>query len=103
MTEDWKTLVLKKQAEVSSQIPSAWRLPAEYTDISETTNKNVLDIPRRCGILSQKQLDITENYDATSNAGGGGGGSLIYLLAAREVCNYYININNTLRAVFTAG
>lgn len=89
MTEDWKTLVLKKQAEVSSQIPSAWRLPAEYTDISETTNKNVLDIPRRCGILSQKQLDITENYDATS---------LLQKMHRRELSAYEVTEAFCIRA-----
>ena len=66
MADDWKTLVSKKQAEVFSQIPPAWRLPTEYTDISEEDSNNVLDVPRRCGILSAKQLDITENHDATS-------------------------------------
>lgn len=89
MTEDWKTLVLKKQAEVSSQIPSAWRLPAEYTDISETTNRNVLDIPRRCGILSQKQLDITENYDATS---------LLQKMHRRELSAYEVTEAFCIRA-----
>jgi Tfp pilus assembly protein PilO len=64
--EDWKLLVEKKQAEVSAQIPSSWRLAAEYTDISETASKNVLDIPRLCGIMTPKQLNITENHDATS-------------------------------------
>lgn len=64
--ENWKVLVQKKQAEVSAQIPSPWRLAADYTDISETASNNVIDIPRRCGILTPKQLDITENYDATS-------------------------------------
>lgn len=89
MTEDWETLVLKKQAEVSSQIPSAWRLPAEYTDISETTNRNVLDIPRRCGILSQKQLDITENYDATS---------LLQKMHRRELSAYEVTEAFCIRA-----
>jgi len=89
MTEDWKTLVLKKQAEVSSQIPPAWRLPAEYTDISETTNRNVLDIPRRCGILSQKQLDITENYDATS---------LLQKMHRRELSAYEVTEAFCIRA-----
>ena len=27
---------------------------------------NVLDVPRNCGILSKQELEITENYDATS-------------------------------------
>lgn len=66
-TENWEVLVQKKEVEVSAQIPSAWRLAPEYTDgISETASNNVIDVPHRCGLLSTKQLDITENHDATS-------------------------------------
>lgn len=65
--ESWEILVQKKQTEVAAKIPDAWRLSSEYTaDISETANTNVLDVPRRCGILSPKQIEITENYDATA-------------------------------------
>ncbi|KAJ6155263.1 Amidase [Penicillium chermesinum] len=67
MVETWETLVAKKQAEAADKIPSAWRLPSEYTvDVSETSSLNVLDIPRRSGLLSEKQLEITETNDATS-------------------------------------
>lgn len=59
--------MLRKQAEAAAKIPSDWCLPAEYTtNVSETAGTNVLDVPRRCGILSAKQLEITENHDATS-------------------------------------
>jgi hypothetical protein len=64
--ESWTEAVKQKQAEVASQIPTAWRLPAEYTDISQTKSTNVLDVPHRCGLLSPKQLEITEKYDATA-------------------------------------
>ncbi|KAJ5924995.1 Amidase [Penicillium verhagenii] len=63
--ETWQSLVQKKQADVAARIPAAWRLSAEYINISETANTNVLDVPRRCGILSPQQIEITENYDAT--------------------------------------
>ncbi|KAJ5907333.1 Amidase [Penicillium taxi] len=67
MSETWEVLVQKKQADEAAKIPAEWRLPAEFTkDISETESTNVLDVPRRCGILSEKQLDITEKNDATS-------------------------------------
>ncbi|RAK96810.1 putative general amidase [Aspergillus ibericus CBS 121593] len=63
----WETIVQKKQAEAAAKIPSAWRLRAEFTaDISEKASANVLDVPRQCGLLSARQLDITENYDATA-------------------------------------
>lgn len=65
-TDSWETLVQAKQAEAASKIPGPWRLPAVYTNISETASTNVFDVPRRCGILTPKQLEITENHDATS-------------------------------------
>ncbi|KAJ5604365.1 Amidase [Penicillium lagena] len=64
--ESWTEIVKQKQAEVATQIPPAWRLSAEYTDISPTKSTNVLDVPRQCGLLSPKQMEITEKYDATA-------------------------------------
>ncbi|GLA48863.1 hypothetical protein AnigIFM63604_004447 [Aspergillus niger] len=65
--EQWETIVQKKQADAAAKIPQAWRLPAEFTaNVSETAPTNVLDVPRKCGLLSAKQLEITENYDATA-------------------------------------
>lgn len=49
-------------------IPSAWRIPEELM-ISETSGTNVLDVPRRSGILTERQLEITEKYDATDLLG----------------------------------
>lgn len=63
-TETWEALVQKKQAEGAAKIPVTWRLPSDFTNISETASLNVIDVPRRCGLLSARQLDITERYDA---------------------------------------
>jgi len=64
--EDWQDIVRKKRAEAADKIPTAWRLPTEYTaNISETSSNSVLHVPRECGLLTAKQLDITEKYDAT--------------------------------------
>ncbi|PWY89694.1 amidase [Aspergillus sclerotioniger CBS 115572] len=65
--QQWETIVKKKQVEAAAKIPLAWRLPAEFTaNISEKASNNVLDVPRKCGLLSPRQLDITESYDATA-------------------------------------
>lgn len=65
--EDWQVTVKAKQEEAAAKIPEAWRIPATFTDgISETASNNVLHVPRECGVLTVKQLDITENYDATA-------------------------------------
>ena len=63
--ESWEVLVHKKQLENDAKIPTAWRISEELTKISQTSDMNVLDVPRRSGILSARQLEITENYDAT--------------------------------------
>lgn len=33
------------------------------TNTSQYESVNVLDIPQRCGLLSSRQLDITEKWD----------------------------------------
>ena len=66
-TQQWQDIVKEKQAEAAARIPQAWRLPPEVTaSISENASTNVLDVPRQSGLLSLRQLDITENYDATA-------------------------------------
>lgn len=63
--ESWEVLVHKKQLEDAAKIPNAWRISEELAKISQTSGMNVLDIPRQSGILSARQLEITEKYDAT--------------------------------------
>ncbi|KAJ5682671.1 hypothetical protein N7462_005836 [Penicillium macrosclerotiorum] len=66
----------RKQAELAAAIPAEWRLPAHLIpagmlspaeSITEGPKQygrvNVMSIPRSCGILSAKELDITEKYD----------------------------------------
>ncbi|RMZ67257.1 acetamidase [Pyrenophora seminiperda CCB06] len=64
---NWRTLAASKRASVYSKIPPAWRLSTSQTvQFTETSPISVLDVPRMCGILTEKELDITENYDATA-------------------------------------
>ena len=66
----------RKQAELNAAIPTEWRLPAHVIpagmlSIAESITKgpkqysrvNVMGIPRTCGLLSSKELEITEKYD----------------------------------------
>ncbi|KAJ5574815.1 hypothetical protein N7450_008714 [Penicillium hetheringtonii] len=66
----------RKQAEVAAAIPAQWRLPESLIpegmlspaeSITEGPKRygrvNVMEIPRTCGILTSKELDITEKYD----------------------------------------
>lgn len=89
-SEPWQSVVQRKQDEAFRQIPPYWRLPSEYTqNISENARNNVLDVPRRCGLLSPKQLEITENYDATS---------LLQMLHGRKLSSYEVTEAFCVRA-----
>ncbi|KAL1405329.1 hypothetical protein Q8F55_008958 [Vanrija albida] len=60
MTNDnktWEDVAAAKQAARDALIPDAWRLPKETLD---NLPKNVLDVPRKSGILTERELEITE-------------------------------------------
>ncbi|KAF4998732.1 hypothetical protein FGRMN_3058 [Fusarium graminum] len=60
--EAFRTSLLE---EFGSTVPEELLLPRTLID---NPPKDVTGIPRSCGILSKRELDITENYDATSLA-----------------------------------
>ncbi|KAL4863796.1 hypothetical protein BDV12DRAFT_177020 [Aspergillus spectabilis] len=63
----WQEIAAKKRAEVATKIPPEWRLPAHYTDrVDETSTWNILHVPRECGLLSARELEITEKYDSVA-------------------------------------
>jgi len=63
---DWQSISAKKKEERAAKIPESWRLPESTTkQISKDAHFNVLDIPRSCGILTEREVELTEKYDAT--------------------------------------
>jgi amidase len=63
---DWRLLTQSKRDSLAATIPQAWRLPTSMTSqFHKDAALNVLDVPRKCGILTPQELDITENHDAT--------------------------------------
>lgn len=63
---DWEALAKSKRDALAAKLPKDWLLPAEQTaTYHEQATNSVLDVPRTCGLLSDDELDITENYDAT--------------------------------------
>lgn len=60
----YKTIALQKQREQHARIPKAWVLPT----LPPPSQLDVCSIPRTCGILTKKELEITEHHDATSLA-----------------------------------
>ncbi|KPI44635.1 Acetamidase [Cyphellophora attinorum] len=70
--EDWKAKVARKQASLQAKVPKEWRLPESITSLlklplAEHPNRLIdLDIPRRSGLLSERELQITEKYTVRS-------------------------------------
>lgn len=63
---EWKRKAEKKRTEVASKIPQQWLLPYHILDnIAYGTTDNVLDVPRKSGILTNAELSLTEDFDAT--------------------------------------
>jgi hypothetical protein len=64
LTPKWQSVSWQKKDQQFASIPSQWRLP-QSPPASVT---NYLNIPRECGLLTEKEVDITEHYDATGLA-----------------------------------
>jgi amidase len=82
MTSTWQEISIKKKAEQATRIPRAYLLPKHF----KPNAVNVLHVPRTCGLLSQRQIDITENNDATSLAAAIAGREYSSLEVAEAFC-----------------
>lgn len=67
-SQTWQARAHDKWTQCQSLIPEAWKLPSavlqSLAQPLETSKNNLveLDIPRRSGILTSKELNITETY-----------------------------------------
>ena len=65
-TSNWQDLVAAKRHECEQKIPRDWLLSADQLAlVQETPCLLDIDIPRRSGLLSEVELDLTENYTAS--------------------------------------
>lgn len=68
-TNGWQTRGAEKRARCQSLIPKAWELPSALVQSLshplKTSKNNLveLDIARRSGLLTEKELRVTEAYD----------------------------------------
>lgn len=53
-TKDWKAVSAAKQAQRDATIPAAWRIKVD------PSVKDVMDVPKTCGVLTPKEIEITE-------------------------------------------
>lgn len=59
-TEEWKTISEKAKQILNDSIPTEWRIPKDK--LPSDDQLNVTGVPAQCGILSEKDLEITESY-----------------------------------------
>ena len=62
MGQEWQDIAKRKREEQATKIPKAWMLSSQPS----VNLNNVTDVPRRCVILNEKELYITEQHDATA-------------------------------------
>lgn len=64
----WETKVAAKQQSNRDKIPKEWLLPSSVLEalqmpLAEHPNRvNDMDIPRKSGVMTEKELEITEKY-----------------------------------------
>jgi amidase len=63
-TPKWQSVAWQKKDQQFARIPNQWRLP----QLPPSTVTNFLQVPRECGLLTEKELDITGHCDATALA-----------------------------------
>jgi amidase len=64
---NWQTVSAAKREQNAAKIPKEWRLPeSTLSMVNDKADLNVLDVPRKSGILSEKEIELTEEYDAVA-------------------------------------
>lgn len=88
--ELWSDVATRKRSEVAQRVPSEWKLsPETLAMIDPGADINVMDIPRTCGLLTDKEFQITEKHDATD---------LIAKMAAKELSSAEVTLAFCKRA-----
>ena len=77
MPDTWRDIASRKQAAREARIPPEWRLQKTASG----SGHDVLTVPRQCGILTDHEIKITEDYDATG---------LLHELAAGSVKSEHV-------------
>lgn len=93
--DSWQAKASARRAQRDSALPAEWKLPSAIWDslkLPLESNKNnliELDIVRKSGILTQKELEITENFDVDA---------LLNLLATGKLSALEVTIAFSKRA-----
>jgi len=61
---EWEDIAKDKRAEIRNLIPDEWRLSEDQLQRAwSNKDRNVLRVAQECRILTDKELEITEQYD----------------------------------------
>jgi amidase len=64
---DWKALAAHRRQSLLNKIPPGWHIRKSLANpIGPSVKRDVMNVPRESGILTQRELEITEKYDATA-------------------------------------
>ena len=55
MSHSWKDVAADKYERITKSIPSEWKID------TKNLSDNVMDVPAKCGLLSEEELKITES------------------------------------------
>lgn len=71
---DWRAAIKRKRQERVDRTPKEWLLDEQFLNSldcgpTRPTSVHELDVPRKSGILSEREVQITENYTATELLG----------------------------------
>ena len=64
--QSWQDVGNKYRAAITAKIPESLHLHPSIVHSISSSSQSVLEVPRRCGLLTEEEIDITENYDAVS-------------------------------------
>ncbi|CAE7007194.1 hypothetical protein PTNB85_01385 [Pyrenophora teres f. teres] len=89
----WETKVAAKQQAAREKIPKDWLLPASVTDALQFPLSehpiNMMDMPRKSGVMTERELDITEKYTVTE---------LLTLMAQGDLSSLEVTVAFSKRA-----
>lgn len=64
---NWQELIQRKRAVRDALIPAEWRLPTTITEkVSPESSHSAFDLLNEAGLLTDREINITENNTATS-------------------------------------
>lgn len=63
-TPSWQSIADARRNKINNAIPASHRLPPNYIE-GLADPRNVIDIPDCCGILTQREIEITTTSSAT--------------------------------------